>query len=123
MLLYEVVLLKFKISVIKGQCLSLFFTPFIPINSCTFFYIKLDQRFYYMIQLTETEKNNVVWPENSPYKSYKTGKLPSFLPHLLVFVDIQVHIWQVVMTYPKGKEIYRKIKNVKMVVKKMSQRK
>ena len=34
-----------------------------------------------MIQLSETEKNNVVWPENSPYKSYKRGKLPFILPH------------------------------------------
>ena len=29
-----------------------------------------------MIQLTENENNNVIWPENSPYK------LPLFLPHL-----------------------------------------
>jgi hypothetical protein len=35
-----------------------------------------------MIQLTETEKNNVVWPENSAHKSYKIGNIPLFLAHL-----------------------------------------
>ena len=41
--------------------------------------------------ITETEKNNFVWPENSPYKSYKRGKLPLFC-HSCLFVDIQVHM-------------------------------
>ena len=63
-----------------------------------------------MIQLTETEKNNVIWPENSPYKSYKRGRLPLFLPHLNFLLLIFRYIWKGVMTYPKGEEIFRKIK-------------
>ena len=62
-----------------------------------------------MIKLTETEKNYVVRPESSPYKSYKRGKLPLFLPHLLSFVDIQVHMASG-HDISKGKVIYRKIK-------------
>ena len=42
-----------------------------------------------MIQLTETEKNNVVWPENSAHKSYKIGNITlifgTFEFHFLIF--------------------------------------
>ena len=35
-----------------------------------------------MIQLTETEKNNVVWPENSAHKSYKIGNTYPYFWHI-----------------------------------------
>ena len=64
-----------------------------------------------MIQLTETEKYIVIWPENSPNKSYKRGKLPLFLPHFEFFLLTFRYIWKGVMTYPKGEEIHQKIKS------------
>ena len=49
---------------------TLIFSPYLPINPYTLNYTKV---------LVKRKRNNVVWPENVPYKSYKIGNFSNLI--------------------------------------------